>query len=664
MAIPSFQKPNPQLFLRMALVFSAVLGDLALSRFRAQIIAEKLVFTSVNFRAALIGGYLLVGLLILLSVFSWTGGSLRILKAMRAFENILEGLGAINLVLFFILLAMFPILVLGFYGQFLTSTFPRLFLFWAFVVAGATLLASWRGKGWLNSLPTSALVMASVYLASTFFAAASSFPFSLEWSEVSRYYQASFFFSKQIYGLKLPLPVTHPTRYLLQSVPFLIPDSSLWLHRFWQALLWVGLPLLTGWALARRLKIGKPKLFWVFVSWAYLFLMQGAVFYHLLPCVILVYLGFDHRRPARSFLFVALTSIWAGISRINWVPLPGALAALLFMLEAQPLRGEKVLSLRYLWQPILYFVGGSLVAMGSYALYILNSGNNPELFSSPYTADLLWARLLPNSTFPPGVLLGILIVSAPLLVLLWLRLRQKGAGIGVWRGLGAAILLLVFFLGGLVVSVKIGGGTNLHNLDAYMVLLLTLTVTVAFGLYSPDATKKSSPRFRLSWGILAGLITVPVLFAVFSGAPRNLPDRRLTKETLAQIQSMADEALKEGGQVLFISQRHLLTFHLIQGVPLVHEYEKLFLMEMAISHNDDYLSAFAQDIDQQRFTLIISDPLNRNIFEEGQDVLAPENNAWVRAVSRPVLCAYEPVITYSELGIQLLKPRYGSKCNQ
>src|SRR3990172_9058307 len=157
MAIPSFQKPNPQLFLRMALVFSAVLGGLALFQFRAQIIAEKLVFTSVNFRAALIGGYLLVGLLVLLSVFSWAGSSPRMLRAVQAFENILEGLGAINLALFFSLLAMFPILVLGFYGQFLTSTFPRLFLFWTFVVLGATLLASWRGQGWLNNLPTSAL---------------------------------------------------------------------------------------------------------------------------------------------------------------------------------------------------------------------------------------------------------------------------------------------------------------------------------------------------------------------------------------------------------------------------------------------------------------------------------------------------------------------------
>lgn len=164
--------------------------------------------------------------------------------------------------------------------------------------------------------------------------------------------------------------------------------------------------------------------------------------------------------------------------------------------------------------------------------------------------------------------------------------------------------------------------------------------------------------------LLAFLLIVPVLFAVLSGAPLNLADRQFADNALAQIQLMAEEALAEGGQVLFISQRHLLTFHLVEGVPLVHEYEKLFLMEMAISQNDDYLETFAQTIDEHQFTLIISDPLNRNIVDDEEDALAEENNAWVRFVARPILCAYFPITTYPELGIQLLLPRYGDKCNQ
>lgn len=34
-----------------------------------------------------------------------------------------------------------------------------------------------------------------------------------------------------------------------------------------------------------------------------------------------------------------------------------------------------------------------------------------------------------------------------------------------------------------------------------------------------------------------------------------------------------------------------------------------------------------------------------------------ENNAWVKWVSRPVLCYYEPKVTLKEVGVQLLVPK-------
>src|SRR5690606_21717180 len=135
--------------------------------------------------------------------------------------------------------------------------------------------------------------------------------------------------------------------------------------------------------------------------------MQGAVFYHLVPCVFIVLFGFNKEKPWRSFLFVALASIWAGISRINWLPLPGALAALLYLLEVRPVKFDK-LSMRYLWPPFLYTAGGLLVAAAAYALYIVNSGvSDAGQFGSAFTSDLLWQRLWPSDQFLPGVLPGI-----------------------------------------------------------------------------------------------------------------------------------------------------------------------------------------------------------------------------------------------------------------
>ncbi|MEX1071101.1 MAG: hypothetical protein WEC37_00600 [Anaerolineales bacterium] len=643
---------------------STVLSALAITQFRAQIFAEGLVFTSINFSSALVGGYVLVGLLVMLTILSWSSFSKNLLKWLRSLQGFLNRLGRVSGLLFVGLLAMFPLLALGYYGRFLYGTFSRLFLFWALTIIGAALLAAWRKKDWLSNLPAAALLLATAYLVSTFFNQVTDFPFSLGWSEVSRYYQASFYFSEKVYGVKLPLPVTHPSRYLLQSLPFLFSTSTLVVHRFWQALLGVAMPLFTGWALAWRLKIHKTNIAVFFIAWVYLYLMQGAVFYHLLPCVFIVLLGFDARKPMRSFAVVALASIWAGISRVNWLPLPAALAALLYLLEMRAPRG-KTLSFRYLWQPAFHFIGGTLVALGSYWFYIQNSGvRDTGQFGSPFTSALLWERLLPNAAFPPGVLLGLMLISAPLVILIWRHRQRKGATLDLWRGLGTIAILLVFLFGGLTVSVKIGGGTNLHNLDAFMVLLLVTTATIVFGSYKLASTPKAKKAFVLPWTLLAFLLTVPVLFAVLSGTPLDLSDRQIADEALAQIQIMADEALAQGGQVLFISQRHLLTFHLVEGVPLVHEYEKLFLMEMAISQNEDYLSRFAADIDEQRFTLIVTDPLNRNIVDDEEDALAEENNAWVRFVARPILCAYDPVITYPELGIQLLVPLYGNKCDQ
>lgn len=650
-----FQKPKPLTFLRASLAFSLAITALAVFQFREQITAEGLAFTSTNFQAGLIAGYVLIGLLTIATILAWSRSSKRLLQILGVLQEFINRLGIIALPLFVGLLILFPIVVFGFYGRFLLNPFPRLFLFLIVTLIGTTLLAAWRKIGWLTNLPAAVLAIGTVYLTSTFLVLVNEYPFSLGWSEISRYYQASFYFSEQVYGVDLPLPVTHPSRYLLQSLPFLIPDSSLIVHRAWQAFLWIAMPLLTAWILARRLKLKGTKIFWLFIGWVFLFLMQGAVFYHLLPCVFIVLLGFDSKKPWRSFFFVALASMWAGISRINWVPLPGALAALLYLVEVQPARKHKDLFLPYLWPPALYVVGGTVIALATYWLYIINSGiADTSQFSSSFTSALLWERLLPNSAFGPGVLLGIVLVSAPLISILWLTWRRHP--LGFWRSFGIVVILFVFFVGGLVVSVKIGGGTNLHNLDTFMVLLLVTTLVLArsFG------KAKKALKLAIPWPLFAGLLLVPILFAVFSGL--DLPERQMADDALAQIRTMTAEALAEGGQVLFISQRHLITFGLVDA-PLVHEYEKLFLMEMAISHNVDYLSGFAYAIDQHRFSLIISDPMNANIADDEEDVLAAENNAWVRSVARPVLCAYEPVVTYTELGIQLLKPNYGSSCD-
>ncbi len=60
-------------------------------------------------------------------------------------------------------------------------------------------------------------------------------------------------------------------------------------------------------------------------------------------------------------------------------------------------------------------------------------------------------------------------------------------------------------------------------------------------------------------------------------------DYPAAQAALQTINSNTQAAAKQGGQVLFISQRQLLTFDYVQNVPMVPEDELVFLMEMAMS---------------------------------------------------------------------------------
>ncbi len=116
------------------------------------------------------------------------------------------------------------------------------------------------------------------------------------------------------------------------------------------------------------------------------------------------------------------------------------------------------------------------------------------------------------------------------------------------------------------------------------------------------------------------------------------------------------ETDQQGGEVLFLTNRHLLTFGMIEGVPLVPEYERVFLMEAAMSNAQDYLGQLRKDLEQHRFALIVSEPLSTR-YKSPQSSFGSENNAWVRRVSQIILCYYTPVETLRDVQMQVLVPR-------
>ncbi len=299
----------------------------------------------------------------------------------------------------------------------------------------------------------------------------STYPFSLGWSEASRYYYGSLVFAERIYGERVPLSILHPTRYFLQSVPFLVDGLPIWVHRLWQVLLWLGMTAVTGILFVRRLRPASRFLAVLTVMWFFLYLLQGAVYYHLQVMIWIILLGVSARHPWRSLAAVILASIWAGMSRVNWFPMPAMLAIGLYLLE-EPVSGYRNFW-RYMLKPAMWLALGLLTALASQSLYIYWSGNQGNLsaFGSSFTSDLIWERLWANPTYPLGVVPGILIVSAPIIALIVHALRGRLTAWHPIRLMGLAGMLVVLFAGGLVVSVKIGGGGDLHNMDAYMTLL-------------------------------------------------------------------------------------------------------------------------------------------------------------------------------------------------
>lgn len=137
------------------------------------------------------------------------------------------------------------------------------------------------------------------------------------------------------------------------------------------------------------------------------------------------------------------------------MPLPGLLAGLLYLMD-QPFDGKKWP--RYLMPVLLWAAVGFGSAWLAQQGYIRVSGEDPALFNSAFSSALIWQRLLPNTTFGLGILPAVLMVCLPGLGLLGQLVKRKQLPRLHWlRWMGLTGILSVFFLGGLLVSLKIGG---------------------------------------------------------------------------------------------------------------------------------------------------------------------------------------------------------------
>lgn len=604
----------------------------------------------------LIAGLSLIGLLSLLFfAFTWSPARERLLRLVELPERAPRGMRWIGVLLFSLALIGFTgAFMIPFIGNFFGGIgWMRVLIFITFSLVGVWGIKLFRTEtSWFSALITIILCQTSLHLLLLYWPRVTSYPFALGWSETSRFYYPSLFLSEKVYGQPYPWPILHPTLHLLLMPPYFV-DAPLWFHRFWQVLLRYVLVAAIVPAFMKRLSIPGRAFRWLVGLWIFLFLFAGPIYFHLTIPVILVLLGFSDRNDRQTWLVVLLASLWCGWSRVNWYPMPGMIAAVLYLMEV-PLAGKRLW--QYLLKPALWFAGGTLTAFLSQRLYIALSGvTDDRLFYTSFISDLLWYRLWPNPSFALGILPGVIWASLPVALVIYLSLRAHRSD---WHPIRLILIFAAIFVlmaGGIIVSLKIGGGANLHNMDAYFVLLLIFATYLAFARYRRENGELAQPA-NLHWLLIVFLLINTVWAYAQFGIGFGKYDAARTQSVLASLQDYVDRINAEDGETLLISQRHLISMQMLKNVELVHEYEREDLMEMAMANNEFYLAEFRKDMQAQRFALIVVDPLNYNILSRNKG-FSEENNAWVKRVMRDILCNYREEVVFAEDNIALYVPQ-------
>ena len=608
-----------------------------------------------------------IAALAILALLALLGLGVSFTKAGDQLWGRVEALGFIQkkfgIVIIVVALAGFPLVIANsFFQQILGGeAWVRLLVFWMCALAGMWGVKIFRKEiDWSIALIVFMLCQSVLLLLLANISSITAYPFSMGWSETSRYYYPSLFLSRKIFGEQFALPILHPTLHALLAPPYLF-DAPLWAHRFWQTFLRLALAGLIAPALLSRLSIQNRGVKIFAGMWMILFVLMGPIYLHLaIPVLILLWI-FSPHSSTRAWFAVLLASLWAGTSRVNWYVVPGMIAAVLYLLEV-PFNGKNFW--RYIFKPASWFFVGTLTAFASMQIYIAFSGiPNPEDFFTSLSSPLLWYRLLPNESYAFGILPAAIFVSLPMWIVLYAQFRSRRADWHPVRIFFIVAALLALFVGGLIVSLKIGGGADLHNLDAYFTMLLIVFSYLVFARYTPEtrtAETRTAEFIPLPWGNAMSVIVIPILFLTQSSIAFKTYDPSRTDAVLQSLQSHVDEVNADGGEILFITQRHLISMGMLQDVTLVPEYEREELMEMAMSNNEEFLAHFKEEMESQRFDLIVVDPLTFKILARRR-AFSEENNAWVRGIMRPILCNYRLEESFPEDDIALYVPQEGER---
>jgi hypothetical protein len=602
-------------------------------------------------------------------------------------------LGVVRWVVVAILLCL-PVWFLQYsaWGVVFSKTYTRLLIWFLAILGTAFFIERHSLQAWTWDATLAALVLTGAsFVLVVPFGGVTSYPFALGWSEGNRLWDYSLAFASHLYRYPPsdpPAAYLEPGRQLVGALPFLLPHTSIALERMWLALLDV-VPYLVLGLLAFRPSHSRRGATWVLAGiWGFTFLTQGPIHPPLLVCAILVALAWGGPLWLAVPLLIG-SGYFAAISRFTWIFAPAIWAVMLEFGSAVSDRNRlpvgawvraAALGVAGLFGSValpklLPFLHVDLGIRSSATGAVAGGVSVSNVTNAASGQALLWYRLFPNATYGTGILLGLLVAAGPLITLL-IFLSMRNWVLNIWQKLALILPSLAFLAVGLVISTKIGGGGDLHNLDMFLIGLLFAAALAwrAVGDEWIPSTSASRPWLRT---VLVLAIAIPAFQPLMALRPisfasdedwlvtltdvarpkdlGSLPAEDAMASDLGKLRAAVGVA-KTKGDVLFMDQRQLLTFGYIQDVELVPEYEKKQMMDEALSGNRAYFDAFYKDLATHRFSLIVSDPLRTPI--RGSDYgFGEENDAWVKWVTKPVLCYYEEQDTLTNVHVELLAPR-------
>ena len=646
--------------------------------------------------ALTLAAYTLAALLLIALLFFILYRPERLSKSRDAFIRMRSSIGGWAKLLV-LLLALSPAYLVFFttFGTLYSGIASRLLVF----TLPLFLLTAWLSDAKENLLEFKALLLSTLFIGAALtlaesFSLVSSYPFSLHWSEGNRIWDYSVLFGRERYNFPPANEIfvfIDPGRQALWGLPFLIPNISIWWVRFWSAFLVTVPYALLGWF---TFKLRKNAVWiWVILGlWTLIFLNQGPIYTPLILSAIMI-AGVRKRPLWIALPIVFLAGHYAGVSRFTWRFAPAIWAVMLTIGDASGERDELklrdwlragALGIAAAWTKGIPVITG--IIEGLREAPSLAAALNPTATPVPPTPlpgtpfptpmprpsvetlegvreavtnqPLLWYRLLPNEVYPPGIILGLILAALPLILLILYAWRRGFWKSTAWSWLINAGSALAFLAVGLTASSKVGGGTDLHNMDMFLVTLVFLA-----GLaWDSGLRQRIGELLRGSAAVralLVAIILVPAIVPALGGQPPEKLDALQAEQELARLQERVACAAQHG-EVLFMDQRQLLTFGHMGDIALAPEYEKKYVMNQALADNSDFFNLFRIDLASKEYAMIVTErqSLRYKVLEEDRlgDNLIEENNAWVKWVTTPLLEYYESTWNRRGIGIELFVP--------